>query len=91
LPHHRCLTRRAASDFLAAPPLDICGARNPKKKFQMKIDDNSKPKTWDSPWSTIRQKKMASGVAAKNVADFIAASSNRLVFKVVRLSCDKGN
>ncbi len=57
---------------------NIYGARNPKKKFQMRIVDNSAPKTWDSLGSTIRQKKMASGVAAKIVTDFIAASSNHL-------------
>ncbi len=57
---------------------NMYGARNPKKKFQMWIDVNSVPKTWDSPWSTIRQKKMASGITAKIVADFIAASSNHL-------------
>ncbi len=58
---------------------NIYGAQNPKKKFQMRIVVNSVPKTWDSPWSTIRQKKMASVVVAKIVADFIAASSNHLL------------
>ncbi len=55
------------------------GVRNPKKKLQMRIVVNSAPKTWDSPWSTIRRKKIASGIAAKIVADFITASSNHLL------------
>jgi hypothetical protein len=54
------------------------GARNPKKKFQMRIVDNSTPKTWD-PGVPSGNKKMASGVVAKIVADFIAASSNNLL------------